>query len=94
MDRLSSPRGIHRASRHSSGRNELHHRGRVRLQFRYSVLMSTTVLFDDARKQAEELDAEFASTRQLRGPLHGVPVSFKDQCMSLRARAIHLQILP
>ncbi|KAJ8588246.1 amidase signature enzyme [Rhizopogon salebrosus TDB-379] len=39
----------------------------------------TEVLFDEARKQAEELDAEFASTRQLRGPLHGVPVSFKDQ---------------
>ncbi|KAG1738410.1 amidase signature domain-containing protein [Suillus paluster] len=39
----------------------------------------TNFLFEDARKQAKELDAEFASTRQVRGPLHGVPASFKDQ---------------
>ncbi|OAX39499.1 amidase signature enzyme [Rhizopogon vinicolor AM-OR11-026] len=39
----------------------------------------TEVLFEDARKQAKELDTEFASTQQLRGPMHGVPVSFKDQ---------------
>ncbi|KAG2353648.1 hypothetical protein BDR07DRAFT_1454442 [Suillus spraguei] len=29
-------------------------------------------------KQAKELDAEFASTKTLRGPFHGVPVSVKD----------------
>ena len=52
-----------------------------------------TVLFEDARKQAKELDAEFASTGQLRGPLHGVPVSFKDQCTSLRVRTIRLLLL-
>ncbi|KAG2359187.1 amidase signature domain-containing protein [Suillus spraguei] len=37
-----------------------------------------TVLYEDARKQAKELDAEFASTKTLRGPFHGVPVSVKD----------------
>lgn len=39
----------------------------------------TEVLYEDARKRAKELDAEFASTKTLRGPFHGVPVSFKDQ---------------
>ncbi|KAG2132990.1 amidase signature domain-containing protein [Suillus clintonianus] len=39
----------------------------------------TNFLYEDARKQAKELDAEFASTKVLRGPFHGVPVSFKDQ---------------
>ncbi|KAG1736566.1 amidase signature domain-containing protein [Suillus lakei] len=38
----------------------------------------TNFLYEDARKQAKELDAEFASTKTLRGPFHGVPVSFKD----------------
>ena len=38
------------------------------------------VLFEQARVQAEELDREFAKTKQIRGPLHGVPVSFKDTC--------------
>ncbi|KAG2362887.1 amidase signature enzyme [Suillus spraguei] len=35
-------------------------------------------LYEDARKQAKELDAEFASTKTLRGPFYGVPVSVKD----------------
>jgi amidase len=39
----------------------------------------TEVLFEEARLHAQELDKEFATTKQLRGPLHGVPVSFKDQ---------------
>ncbi|RDX54272.1 amidase signature enzyme [Lentinus brumalis] len=38
----------------------------------------TEVMFCEARAQAKALDAEFASTGSLRGPLHGVPVSFKD----------------
>ncbi|KAI0741896.1 amidase signature enzyme [Daedaleopsis nitida] len=38
----------------------------------------TEVIFSDARAQAKALDAEFASTGRIRGPLHGVPVSFKD----------------
>ena len=41
---------------------------------------SVPVLFEDAKKQAKELDKEFSETRKLRGPLHGVPMSFKDQC--------------
>ncbi|KAL4068640.1 amidase signature domain-containing protein [Scleroderma yunnanense] len=39
----------------------------------------TEVLFEDARRQAAELDQEFATTKKLRGDLHGVPMSFKDQ---------------
>ncbi|KAJ7180614.1 amidase [Mycena filopes] len=39
----------------------------------------TEVLFVEARQQALELDAEFASTGKLRGPLHGVPLSVKEQ---------------
>ncbi|KAI9566910.1 amidase signature domain-containing protein [Boletus coccyginus] len=39
----------------------------------------TEVLFEDAKKQAKELDEEFSRTGKLRGPLHGVPMSFKDQ---------------
>lgn len=31
-------------------------------------------MFEWAREQAKELDDEFASTKKLRGPLHGVPV--------------------
>jgi amidase len=38
------------------------------------------VLFDEARKEAETLDEDFANTKMLKGPLHGVPFSFKDQC--------------
>ena len=36
-----------------------------------------TVLADDARRQAQALDAELASGLD-RGPLHGIPVSLKD----------------
>ena len=35
-------------------------------------------MFADALKTAGELDAYFAATNELRGPLHGVPISFKD----------------
>ncbi|CAK7206649.1 Acetamidase [Sporothrix eucalyptigena] len=37
-------------------------------------------LYPQAREQAEALDAEFANTKRLVGPLHGVPLSVKDQC--------------
>ena len=36
-------------------------------------------LFDDAVKQARDLDAYFSRTGRLIGPVHGVPVSVKDQ---------------
>ncbi|KAJ7074358.1 amidase [Mycena amicta] len=39
----------------------------------------TEVLFNDAQEQARRLDAEFASSKKLRGTLHGVPISIKDQ---------------
>ncbi|KAJ7445802.1 amidase [Mycena galericulata] len=39
----------------------------------------TEVLFVEALQQAKDLDIEFASTKELRGPLHGVPISIKDQ---------------
>lgn len=38
----------------------------------------TEVLFDEARQQAHTLDEYMRSTKKLKGPLHGVPVSFKD----------------
>ncbi|KAL9055811.1 MAG: hypothetical protein Q9162_003345 [Coniocarpon cinnabarinum] len=37
------------------------------------------IFFDEGIKQAEELDAYFAKYRKPVGPLHGVPVSLKDQ---------------
>ncbi|KAH0833464.1 amidase signature domain-containing protein [Lanmaoa asiatica] len=40
----------------------------------------TNCITEDAKKQAKELDEEFSRTGKLRGPLHGVPMSFKDQC--------------
>ncbi|EAU90351.1 amidase [Coprinopsis cinerea okayama7 len=39
----------------------------------------TEVFFDRARERAKELDAYFAETGKLKGPLHGVPISIKDQ---------------
>ncbi|SPO29188.1 related to AMD2 - acetamidase [Ustilago trichophora] len=39
----------------------------------------TEIHFDDARKWAAELDAELKSTGNVRGPLHGLPISVKDQ---------------
>lgn len=32
------------------------------------------VMLKPARQRASELDREFAATKKLRGPLHGVPV--------------------
>jgi len=42
--------------------------------------VSCLVLFDQARCEAAALDREFAETKKLMGPLHGVPVTFKDKC--------------
>lgn len=38
------------------------------------------VLFEEARQQAQALDDYLQRTKKLKGPLHGVPVSFKDIC--------------
>jgi amidase len=43
------------------------------------------VFFEEAKEEARKLDAEFAATGQLKGPLHGVPISVKDQCTLLLA---------
>jgi hypothetical protein len=40
----------------------------------------TEVMFATALIQARKLDEDFARTGKLRGSLHGVPVSLKDQC--------------
>jgi len=39
----------------------------------------TEVLFEEALAEAEKLDEDFKATGKLRGGLHGVPVTFKDQ---------------
>ncbi|TEB29057.1 amidase [Coprinellus micaceus] len=39
----------------------------------------TEVFFDKARARAKALDDEFARTGKVSGPLHGVPISIKDQ---------------
>ncbi|OQD86181.1 hypothetical protein PENANT_c008G11305 [Penicillium antarcticum] len=39
----------------------------------------TEIIFEDAIEQAKALDAEFKETGNLRGPLHGIPVTLKDQ---------------
>ncbi|KAJ7052225.1 amidase [Mycena amicta] len=39
----------------------------------------TEILFEDALREARALDAEYATTQKLRGLLHGVPISLKDQ---------------
>ncbi|KAJ5752317.1 Amidase [Penicillium odoratum] len=39
----------------------------------------TEVVFKDALKQAKELDEEFQATNKIKGPLHGVPFTVKDQ---------------
>ncbi|KAH9057420.1 amidase [Lactarius vividus] len=38
----------------------------------------TEVFFEEAREEARKLDAEFGKTGELKGPLHGVPISVKD----------------
>ncbi|KAL6300010.1 amidase [Sparassis latifolia] len=40
----------------------------------------TEVMFADAREEARALDNEFEITKTVKGPLHGVPISFKDTC--------------
>jgi Asp-tRNA(Asn)/Glu-tRNA(Gln) amidotransferase A subunit family amidase len=40
----------------------------------------TEIMFETARVRAKALDENFARTGKIIGPLHGVPMSFKDQC--------------
>ncbi|KAF9453524.1 amidase signature enzyme [Macrolepiota fuliginosa MF-IS2] len=39
----------------------------------------TEIMFDSARERAKALDIEFVSSGNVKGPLHGVPVSIKEQ---------------
>ncbi|PGH14409.1 hypothetical protein AJ79_03052 [Helicocarpus griseus UAMH5409] len=39
----------------------------------------TEVIFEDAIKQARALDETFKQTKKTKGPLHGIPVTLKDQ---------------
>ena len=36
------------------------------------------IYFDEALRRAEELDAYYKSTGELKGPLHGLPISLKE----------------
>ncbi|KAG8945601.1 hypothetical protein FRC04_000648 [Tulasnella sp. 424] len=38
----------------------------------------TEIMFAQALEEARALDAEFAQTKRIRGPLHGLPISLKD----------------
>ncbi|KAF8312351.1 amidase signature enzyme [Clavulina sp. PMI_390] len=48
------------------------------IQAQRAVNPLTESMFEDALKEAKALDEEHAATGNLRGPLHGVPVSAKD----------------
>ena len=52
------------------------------------------VLFDQARKEAEVLDQNFAQTKKLKGSLHGVPFSFKDQCARVDLLGLIISHMP
>ena len=39
----------------------------------------TEVVFEEALKEARQLDHDFQQTGQVKGPLHGIPVTLKDQ---------------
>ncbi|KAJ5903698.1 hypothetical protein N7504_006081 [Penicillium tannophilum] len=39
----------------------------------------TEVVFEDALQQAKKLDIEFQATHKIKGPLHGIPFTVKDQ---------------
>ena len=42
------------------------------------------VFFEEARVEARKLDAEFAETGEIKGLLHGVPISVKDMSAFFR----------
>ena len=37
------------------------------------------MVFEDALEQARKLDAHFEATKMPKGPLHGIPITVKDQ---------------
>jgi Asp-tRNA(Asn)/Glu-tRNA(Gln) amidotransferase A subunit family amidase len=56
-----------------------------------SLMSRDTVLFAESIETARQLDEKFSQTHELVGPLHGVPVSFKDQCKP-RTVSLHAPI--
>ncbi|KAL8359076.1 hypothetical protein RB598_007779 [Gaeumannomyces tritici] len=52
------------------------------------VNLATEFLVEDALRAARELDAHFAATGRLKGPLHGLPVSVKEH-IALKGRIVH-----
>lgn len=53
------------------------------------VLSVIEVMLGPARQRAKELDAEFAITKRVKGPLHGVPVRSWNSLTSLYGVLIH-----
>lgn len=49
------------------------------ITYRTQVNPLTEILFDDARAQAKELDSFLEKTGKRVGPLHGLPISIKEQ---------------
>lgn len=51
-------------------------------------------MFAEALEEARLLDRRFLETQQVKGPLHGVPVSFNDMCeqtfVAVEAKSIGL----
>ncbi|KAL8369757.1 hypothetical protein RB595_000206 [Gaeumannomyces hyphopodioides] len=52
------------------------------------VNFATEFLVQDALQTARELDAHFAATGKLKGPLHGLPISVKEH-IALKGRIVH-----
>lgn len=82
VDCIASRGRVHRSGGFGAGDNQLCNRRRVGQSKQQTVRILTggcrgIVLFAEALQQAKDLDTEFASTKQLRGPLHGVPISVK-----------------
>ena len=93
MDCHGSVGGLPRACCSGPRRNELSDR-RCRLTARTISLeliffLAFSVFFKEAREEARKLDAEFAKTGQLTGPLHGVPITVKDMCAFLSFISCH-----
>src|SRR6266404_1509544 len=86
MDRYGCGGGLPRACWPDTSRDELSDGGCVTL-FLFTSLSGAhahvpfpPVFFEEAKEEARKLDAEFAKTGELKGPLHGVPMSLKDSC--------------
>jgi 6-phosphofructokinase len=51
----------------------------LRVGILYQTNSITEALFEDALAQARDLDHTFRKTGKLQGPLHGIPITLKDQ---------------